>query len=41
MGREEFGAGIAALKFSRHKVNLHPTDKVRAPYIKHVLSGLE
>jgi catechol 2,3-dioxygenase-like lactoylglutathione lyase family enzyme len=41
MEREEFGAGRTALKFGQQKINLHPTDKILDPHVKHALPGSE
>lgn len=41
MERMEFGAGRTALNFGQQKINLHPTDKVLDPHVKHALPGSE
>jgi catechol 2,3-dioxygenase-like lactoylglutathione lyase family enzyme len=41
MERMEFGAGRTALKFGQQKINLHPTDKILDPHVKHALPGSE
>ena len=41
MEREQFRAGRTALKFGQQKINLHPTDKIIDPYVKHALPGSE